>query len=231
MEEHFNQLGWAESLYPVRVYRSKIRSSTDGGGVYYEAVMRYPLGINDWTAAVMGHVARSWYCGWVPPIGQELTRETLGPTLIKNLRALQEATETLHKICEKASRIALTLNQKSTALKSQKLMGVQDREEIQDIGKSLADLEDLIDRLAKTHSPLRAFSQMSKVQLHHLKSDDLAEMGKETAQGYRHLNEGVQIFRDWIKYTLTLIKPVAIQSATITTLESHPKPSDKELSP
>jgi hypothetical protein len=231
METHFSQLGWTQQLSQVRIYRSKIRPGNDGGGVFYESITKHPIRIQDWTAMVMGQIARSWYCGWVPPVGQEILRESLSPSLIQQLRELKESTEVLSKICDQAAKTALTLNRKSSTLKSQKLMGVRDREELQELGAALAELEGLIERLSKTHTPLLTFSQMSKVMMHHLKGSDLAELGRETAQCYRQLNEGVQIYRSWIKHTLELVKPIALASSNVTSIGSLRKPLEKELSP
>ena len=61
LENHFSQLGWKDHLDSVRIYRSKIRQSTDGGGVTYEPMLKNPLRLTDWTAMAMGHIARSWY--------------------------------------------------------------------------------------------------------------------------------------------------------------------------
>jgi hypothetical protein len=189
------------------------------------------LNLEEWTAMAMGHVARSWYCGWVPPVGQEIIRESIHPELIQKLRELQDSLEVLSRICDQAVKTATNLRFKSSNLKSHIVMGVRDREELQTLGQTLLDLEDLVDRLAKTHPPILAFSQMSKVLMHHLKGTDLSELGKETAQSYRHIHDGVQVMREWIKYTLELAKPVAIQSSNVTVLSTIHKSKDKELSP
>jgi hypothetical protein len=75
LEKHANHLGWSHPLEQVRVYRSRIRPSQDGGGVVYQSLLKRPLWLNEWGAMVMGHVDRSWYCGWVPAIGQEISRD------------------------------------------------------------------------------------------------------------------------------------------------------------
>ena len=45
----------------------------------------HTLSINDWTSMVMGHIARSWYCGWVPTLGQELNRHSITPELVRQV--------------------------------------------------------------------------------------------------------------------------------------------------
>jgi ADP-heptose:LPS heptosyltransferase len=231
LENHFTQLSWREHLDSVRIYRSKIRQGNDGGGVVYESMVQAPLQMIDWTSMVMGHIARFWYCGWVPAVGQEISRNTLSPTLLQKLRELNESSEVLSKICNEASKTAMELNRKSSHLKSKKLMGVKDREEIQNLGKALLDLELLIERLGQSHAPLRAFSQMAKVLMHHLKGSDIGELGMETAQSYRQLSDGIQILREWIKFTLELVKPKAIHPSPLATIETLNKSSDKEISP
>ena len=48
------------------------------------------MAIESWLAMVNGHIARSWYCGWVPPIGGEITREVISPPLVQKLRELTQ---------------------------------------------------------------------------------------------------------------------------------------------
>jgi ADP-heptose:LPS heptosyltransferase len=212
IDSHFAQLGWLDKLSPLRVYRSKIRSTQDGGGVVYEGMTTKPLLMQEWTGMVMGYLARGWYCGWIPPIGQELVRETISPALVQTLRELDEATHVLTQICQQAASTADELNLKSSGLKSDKLMGVDDRAELQKLGRTLLELEVLLERVTKMNPCLVAFSQMAKVLMHHLQGSHLADLGKETGDAYRQLNEGIGIFRQWIQYTLTLAKPVAVKT-------------------
>ncbi len=229
IETHFSQLGWSEHLAEVQIHRSRIRSTNDGGGVVFDPLIKRALKIEDWTALVLGQIARSWYCGWIPPTGQELSRESLNPPLIQKLRALQDSSEVLSKIFEKASRTAMSLSRKSATLRSDKIMGVQDREEIRQLAQTLSELEELIDRLARTHPPLSAFSKMSKVLMHHLQGTHLSDLGSETANCYKQLNEGITILKQWIAFSLNLIKPVAIQSAPISLFNKSGKPPENEL--
>lgn len=229
IENHFAYLGWTQHLEKVRIYRSKIRNAHDGGGVTYEFMTSKYLRMSDWSGMVMGHVARAWYCGWVPTIGQEITRKTMSPQLIQKIRELEESGEVFSKICEQAYQTATTLNRKSASLRSDKVMGVQDREELRALGKTLLELENLIDRLAKTHAPLLAFSQMAKVMMQNLKGTHLADLGKETADYYRQINEGVTIYREWIKYTLNLAKPVALSPPNVTLLPPPSRPRDPDI--
>ncbi len=222
-EQHLQKQGLGARSREVRAFRSRIRGSSDGGGVVYEAISPHALKLNDWTSMVMGHIARAWYCGWVPPLGQELTRNAITPSLIQSLRQLQESAEVLTKICDEAARTATHLNRHSSKLKSQKIMQLRDREQIQDMSKKLQELDALIERLGKTHAPLAAFSQMSKVLMHNLLGEQISELGRETAECYRQLLEGVGILREWIRFTLTLARPVAIRSEPLA-LVSPPTP-------
>jgi ADP-heptose:LPS heptosyltransferase len=212
IEEHFGQLGFGRELGSVHVHRSKIRNTQDGGGVVYEALIQRSLKIRDWTSQVMGHIARAWYCGWVPPVAHEVTRQMVSPSLIRELRNLEDSSSVLSKICEEAKRTAQTLQNRSSRLKSDKVMPIGERAELQDLGKRLIELEKLLERLGKAHAPLAAFAQMSKVLMHNLKGEQLAELGRESAECYAQLGQGAQILRDWIGRTLQLARPVAVQA-------------------
>jgi ADP-heptose:LPS heptosyltransferase len=210
LKDHAEQNRMSSSLSSVRVLRSKIRGTQDGGGVHYEPLISDGLTENEWMGMVIGHVARAWYCGWVPPIGQELQREKFSPMLIQKLREIDESAGVLSRIYTEAAMIALSLNKKSSQLKSDKVMRLDDRAELRDLGKQLIELESLVDRLTVAQPCLKAFLQMSKVLMHNLRGDGIADLGKETASCYRQLNEGVSVLKEWLKYSLKLTKPVAV---------------------
>ncbi len=211
LEYYFHNLEWKNHLEKIQVYRTKIRNPTDGGGVVFEPMIKRPFSVEEWTAMVMGQIARSWYCGWTPPTGQELIQENIHPKLIRTLRELQESMDVLKKICDQASQIGLLLSRKGSSLKSNVLMNLKDREEIQELGQTLVELEDLVTRLGKNQPPLLAFSQMSQIFMHHLKGNDLKTLGSETSQRYQQLKEGVEIFREWITFTLNMAKPRTVK--------------------
>ena len=231
LEEHFAHLNGRSTLDGFEIYRTKIRPASEGGGVNYELMMQRPLSLNLWVSRVMGHIARAWYCGWIPEIAQEISRAQVAPELIQLIRQYDESSEVLSKICVQASRIANTIHTKSLSLKSTKIMRLEEKEELQDLAQKLQELEQLIERLGKTHSPLLAFSQMLQVLLHQLQGDHLAELGRDTALVYRHILEGVNIFKSWIKFTLQLGKPVAIHPGLVPVTDLHMHRSSQDLSP
>lgn len=218
LEDHFYFLNWDSELDKICIYRTQIRNTMDGGGVAYLPVIKKSIQLREWTSMAMGYIARSWYCGWLPPIGQELNRETLAPALIQSLREMEESVELLLKVCKKAIQISQNIQQKCASLRSQKIMRIRDREELQEMGNGLRELENLIDRLANTHRPLLAFSQVCKVQMHNLKGIDLIDLSQETTECYIQLHEGSLLFQDWIKYTLTLIKPIPVHNSKLSFL-------------
>lgn len=230
--QHFDQLegptlpGLKESLPLIQVFRSRIRNPGEGGGVCYEPLTPQPLDLDSWMSLVLGHVARAWYCGWVPPVGQELERTRMSPVLVRQLREMEESSVVLAKICEEASRTSSELQKKTSQLKSGKIMELSDREELQELGQKLMGLDTLMERVGKAHVPLRAFSQMCKVLMHNLQGEALTELGRETSECYRQLNDGVGILRAWLKHSLDMAKPVAVRAAQ----KSAPAPGP-ELSP
>ncbi len=218
--EHFKLKKMDEELTKLCIFRSKIRNSQDGGGVHFEPMNRQPLELNDWGSQVIGHMARAWYCGWVPKVGGELDRLAIGPHLIQNLRRLSEAADVLGKICEEARRTSGLLETKSSKLVSDKIMRLSDQEDLRGLGKKLIELEDLIDRLAGSDPVLSAFSRMTRVLMHNLKGDRLSALGKDSATSYQQLQQGVSVLKDWIQFTLKLVKPIAIMPAKVIELRS-----------
>ncbi len=210
IEGHFTQLGLKDALPSIQVYKSRIRHTNDGGGVTYEPLINRKLEIPEWTSTVVGHIARAWYCGWVPPIGQGLVRDRISPALVQRLRQVEESCEVMLKIFDEASKTASTLKMRSSNLKSDRIMRLGDRDELIALGKRLQELDQLIERLANAEPTLVTFSQMSKVLMNNLSGTRLVELGKESASVYKQLHEGVGILRDWTKHTLKLARPVAL---------------------
>jgi ADP-heptose:LPS heptosyltransferase len=213
IESHFSRLGYTEQLATVDIRRARIRDTDHGGGLVYEQLPQRPLVAGEWTSMAFGHMARAWYCGWVPPVGHEVRRDRIGPQLIKALRELDESTRVLEKICSEATITAVSLKKCAQGMKSDHVMKLQDRDEIQNLARKLVELDELMERVGKTQIPLQAFSKMSKVLMHNLSGDHLADLGQESAECYRQLGGGIAILRDWLKHTLGLARPMAVAAA------------------
>lgn len=223
LEAHSSQLGFKGDLSGTCVHRSRIRTPDEGGGVTYEPLIRRPIQAGEWMAQVMGHVARAWYCGWVPPIGSELRRDEVSPALVRFLRKLDQSAEVLAKICDEAKSTAARLHRRSSSLPSDRVMRVGDRDDLREMGHKLQELEKLMERVIAAEPSLSGFAHMSKVLMHNLSGAHLSDLGKETAESYRQLSQGVALVRDWVKHTLSLARPVAIEGAPVIPL--------KEMSP
>ncbi len=218
IEDHFSVLGWRHHLGQVQVRRSMIRTTETGGGVHYEPLTQIELSLNEWTSMVTGQIARNWYCGWVPPMGQDLIRTAIGTDLIQKLRILTEPLEVLTKIIDEAIASSTTLHHRSSKMKSPKLVDLALKSELNEIAIKLQDLDLLLDRMGITHSSLRLFSRMSKVLMHNLKGSDISTLGKESKDSYKQLKEGATMMKEWIAHTLSLARPVALKTADIVRL-------------
>lgn len=210
IQKHFTNLEMNETLGELEVYRSKIRSSESGGGVYYEPIFQRHVTLADWYSQVLSHCARKWYCGWVPEIGQELTRQELSPDLVQCLRKLDEGSFVLDRIYLEASRVASRLHERASKLKSEKLMKMSDREAIADLGSQLQELENLIDRVGNAQEPMKAFVRLTKILLHNAEGEKIAEIAESTSEAYKFLRHGTEMMREWITHTIGLAKPVAV---------------------
>jgi hypothetical protein len=205
-------MGYSDLLPAIKVFRTRIRNSGDGGGVIYEPLIHRPLSFESWTAMVMGHIARAWYCGWVPTIGLELTREMTSPALFQRLRELLEANGVLAKVCEQAALSARELKDRSSRLRSDKVMGLRERDELRDLGCKLLELDALVARLGRAEPAFHAFANMSKVLMHNLQGANISDLGHESASCYRQILDGVNILSEWLKHTIGMAKPVAVQT-------------------
>lgn len=219
--EHFKNLGNSTLFTDVEVYRSKIRASEGGGGIYYEALSDGKLSMENWYSQVLGHLAREWYCGWVPPVGQELDRAEVSMELVQNLRKLSEGIEVLDKIYGETIRSAEELLRKTKSLKSENLMKVSDREKIHELGKKLEELDGLSERVGSTQEPLLPIHRLGKILMHNLTGKRIADVAEETVGVYRFLRVGITGLRNWTDHTLGLARPVAVETRA-------PSPSPSE---
>lgn len=213
------------------VYRSKIRGGAEGGGVYYEALLDPSITFDRWSQDVMGQVARAWYCGWTAPAAQDYARDRIKTELLQSIRALEEPASVLTRVCQKAERIAQRLADRTARLKSDRVMSLRDREEVAELGASLRELDQLIQRLGMLQRPLVAFSHMSKVLMHNLRGDNLHVLGKETANAYRQLQDGAKVVQAWIKATLDLAKPAMVRPDNLVSLDAIRSQAQKEIIP
>jgi ADP-heptose:LPS heptosyltransferase len=209
-EQHLASLGFGGLSDWIDLRISRIRPSDDGGGVTYESEFTRPLAPKDWLAVVNGQIARLWYCGWTAAEGSELTRATIRPVLLQELRALDESSSVLLRVSREAVRSARELHQRAVALKSSKIMSVEDREDLESRGKRILELQKLVDRLAKADEHLAGFSTLLKVMMHNLEGEHIAEISRETAVAWQQVERGAELMRSWLKHTLQMARPMAV---------------------
>jgi ADP-heptose:LPS heptosyltransferase len=224
--EHLQNLESTDLLGKIEVFRSKIRPADDGGGIHFETLIDRRISLENWYGQVLGHLAREWYCGWVPPVGHELERAEVGPELVQNLRKLSEGIEVLDRIYGEVIRTADELFRKTKTLKSEHLMKVSDREKIHELGKKLEELEALSARVGTAQEPLRAIHRLARVLMHNLTGKRVWEVAEETVGVYRFLRVGIGGLRNWTNHTLTLARPVAVRTPSTVVSLADRKPAN-----
>jgi len=143
-------------------------------------------------------------------VGSELDRKNIRPQLLQDLRVLNESSGVLARVCSEALRTAEQFQSKSEGLKSDKLMSVSDRQELETMGRKLLELQKLIERLAAADQNLGLFSTMLTVMLHNLEGDQIADISKETMLSFKQLEQGALLMRSWIQHTLKMARPAAV---------------------
>jgi ADP-heptose:LPS heptosyltransferase len=223
--EHLRNLESSTLAGKLEVFRSKIRAPESGGGIHFETLIDQQITLENWYGQVLGHLAREWYCGWVPPVGQELERAEVSPELVQSLRKLSEGIEVLDKVYGEIIRTAEELFRKTKALKSEHLMKVSDREKIHVLGKKLEELESLSERVGVAQEPLQAIHRLARVLMHNLTGKRVSEVAEETVGVYRFLRIGVSGLRNWTSHTLSLARPVAVanHSTVVSLADRLPK--------
>ena len=195
------------SLENQSVYRTRIRTVEEGGGVVFENMLREVLSITEWSSRVVGQIARSWYCGWTAPAGKDLKHHHIRPELLRELRGLLESLEVIEKISQQAMLACSQISDRSLRLHSEKIMRLQDRESIAHIATKLFELDQLTDRVTEIKEPLKMFTYMRKVMMHELRGQGLTQVSKQSAIVYQRLNDAIRLYRDWTKATIDLAKP------------------------
>jgi hypothetical protein len=228
LSEYAEAHGWtlAQNL---NVYRSRIRSSQEGGGVYYEPLISRPLSLEDWNAQVLGYLARSWYCGWTPEMGNEISRESLTPQFLARLFQMEDSAKVLMQICEEGARTARLIHEECQKLPSDSVMSLRDHERLQGYGKKLVEMDQLLDRLTATEPALLAFSHLSKVLMHNLSEGTLSQLGKEANQVYRMLSQGVKQVLEWIETTRKIARPRSLPPNNLVRAQFGRAPSEEAL--
>lgn len=212
-----------------KAYRSRIRPPQEGGGVYFEPLSRGALTATEWSARVLGQVARTWYCGWTSPAGNELENHHVSAELLRELRGYSECLDVLEKISNQAVLACSQISDKSQRLHSEKVMRLQDREAISKIAASLKELDQLMDRMTEIREPFKVFTYMRKVMMHELRGNGLTELGRQSAMAYQRIAEAVRLYKDWIQATLDRGKPRMVHIRT-----SSPAPNlskEKDIPP
>ncbi len=221
LREHLFSLGYLTHFEGHDLLRSRIRRSNDGGGIVYESLIEQPITAQEWTSRVVGHLARAWYCGWLPELGSELKRTHIHPNLLKRLREVDEALVVIEKLLSEAHSTSTAIHTFSLELKSEKIMDLAKRTKLKEMGEKMRSLNELVERAAATAPELEIFSSMSKVLLHNLQGEMLSELGLETAEAYQQLRQGSELMREWVKYTLKMGRPQALRSISQERSESE----------
>lgn len=209
----FAQNEWSSNrLDPGQaVYRSRIRSSVEGGGVIYEAFGNEGLTISKWNALVAGQIARAWFCGWIAPVGQDLKRNQLSPSLLSELRVVQAAVPDLVRNIERAIAYASLIRENCRRLKSDKVMKLSDRKEVEQLGLNIQDIEQQMIALGSTHPSFQIFANMLRVMMHNIPGKSLLEVSQGTIEIYKRMAEGVQLLTRWLNHSLSLARPMSLR--------------------
>ena len=207
---HFEHLGLVDALIESQIFKSRIRPSNEGGGVCYEQVAGPVQDFEAWIYRVRGQMARAWFCGWLPGVEQEVAKLNLTPALIKRIRALQDSMNVIEKVVREGRETALRLEACGKKSKVGYLMSLDDRNEIEEAGKKLLEVEALILRVAQVEPELGCLLKWYQQMIHNLSSTTISGMARETADAFDLVTEGLDLISAYTKKTLEQARPKAI---------------------
>lgn len=217
---HFENIGVTGLAGAIEVYKSRIRSAQEGGGVSFEPVIESDTTFENWMFRLRGQVARSWFCGWIPPMDSEVEKLKLNPALIKRSREIRESLHIIEQVCTEGKEVSKGLHQVALQIRNPKIMPVEDREAIDSYGKKLIELEGLISRVVQVEKELRCFLVWYQQLMHNLNGETLDQMANETYQAFDLLSDGIVLVGAYVERVLQKAKPKAITlSENVSPLE------------
>ncbi len=207
---HFENLGIPGAIRELSVFQSRIRPASEGGGVSYEPVAGPVPEFENWMYRVRGQMARAWFCGWLPPVEEEVARWNLTPGLIQRIRTLGESIEVVGKLANEGRATALSLADSAAKTKAGYLMSVEDRAFIEEAGRKLIEIEELIARVTRVEPGVRCLLKWYRQMVHNLEGRTIAEMAKETASAFDLMSGGVDLVNAYTRRTLDRARPKAV---------------------
>jgi ADP-heptose:LPS heptosyltransferase len=210
LEKHFENLSVTTLAEGIEVYRSKIRTPQEGGGVSYELVLAHETTFESWMFRLRGQIARAWFCGWVPSIDEEVSKLHLSPALIKRVREVREPLRVLEQLSVEGKTTAKELINVVGSVKNQKIMPVEDRDEIERHGKKLLELEGLMSRVVNVETELRCFFVWYQHLMHNLNGETIDQMAKETSQAFDLVGEGAELVHVYVDKVLQRARPKSV---------------------
>jgi hypothetical protein len=208
--QHLENLSLSSALSEIQVYKSRIRPAQEGGGVCFERTDSDVQSFESWMYRVRGQLARAWFCGWLPSVENEVARVKLNPALIKRVREIKESLTVLERLSNEGRNTAQELKNTAESLKNQKLMSIEDRAAIEDLGKKLVEVENLMTRVVQVEPELHGLTQWYQQMMHNLGGDTISQMAKETIHAFELVGEGVELISVYAQKTLDLAKPKSI---------------------
>jgi hypothetical protein len=209
-QNHFENLGLTSSLSQIEVYKSRIRSSSEGGGVSFESVIHVDPEFENWMYRLRGQLARAWFCGWIPPIEEEVEKLKLTPNLIRHARELKESIQVIERVCVEAKKVSQDLQKVSSTIRNPRIMSIEDRDSIETCAKKLLELESLIARVVQVEKELRCFHVWYQQLMHHLDGETIEKMAIETDQAFDLMMNGANLICSYIEKVLKKAKPKAV---------------------
>ena len=216
---HFENLGLLGSLQEAQVYKSRIRPAEEGGGVSYELSAGPVQDFENWIYRVRGQMARAWFCGWLPSVEDEVAKLNLTPELIKQIRSLNESVEVIEKLALEGRMTAISLGKTAEKMRTGYLMSVDDRNEIEELGKKLLEIEGLISRVGQVEPELQCLLKWYQQMIHNLEGTTIPQMSKETVGAFDLVIEGVDLISAYTRKTLEQARPKAV-GTTIAPLKT-----------
>ncbi len=207
---HFENLSLSSALEEVQIFKSRIRPANEGGGVSYERIAGAVREFEAWMYRVRGQIARGWFCGWLPGVEEEVAKLTLSPELVRKIRALNDSLLVIQQLGTQGRQTALGLEARAKSMKSGYLMSVEDRTEIEESGRKLLEIEELMERVTRVEPELECMVGWYRQVIHNLESSSLSGMARETADAFDLVLEGVDLISAYTRKTLDLAKPKAI---------------------
>lgn len=209
------------------VYRSRIRTPDEGGGVSYISLRPVSWTIASREPMLTSLMARHWFCGWTPYPYVVLKDFRFDAQAMNTLRNELEVTETIQKILRQLTKLHHELLREVSPLKQPKIMSLRKKTRIESTLMDITKVEMMLTKMSHLSHGLKLYDQFYRLWAREQEAEHPAKLCETTLSRIQMLEEAAEIHLTMVHKALEMAKPGLVgpeQRATIIPLFRQSNP-------